>query len=172
MVEATGPTPDELALGVAEDELARLRARDATLEDEIEATEAAVARVEAGDLGDPRAHLRQDHRPQPPEEQRYGRLVEFWSAISAGLLVIVLVGILYLGLLPIWAALLLAVGGYVAIEAAFRRRLVELALRVTLFLAVIGALVLAIAYLPLLIVGSIAGIALIAIIDNIRELRS
>jgi hypothetical protein len=170
-VEATGPTADELALGVAEGELARLRARDATLGDEIEATEAALARAEAGDLGDPRAHLRQDHRPQPPEEQRYGRLVEFWSAISAGLLVIVLVGILYLGLLPVWAALLLAVGGYIAIEAAFRRRLVQLALRVTLFLALIGALVLAIEFLPLLIVGSIAGIALIAIIDNIRELR-
>ena len=94
------------------------------------------------------------------------------TVISAGLLVIVLAGILYVGLLPIWAALLLAVGGYIAIEAAFRRRLVQLALQVTLFLAVIGAIVLVLAYLPLLIVASVAGIALIAIIDNIRELRT
>ena len=122
-------------------------------------------------MGDPRAHLRQDHRPQPAEAERYGRLVEFWSAISAGVLVIVLVGILYVGLLPVWAALFLAVGGYVAIEAAFRRRLVDLALRLTLFMAVIGAAILAIEFLPLLIVGSIAGIAVLAIIDNIRELR-
>ena len=171
MVQVSGPTPDELALGVAEEELAGLRARDAAIGDELDAARSALARAEAGDMGDPRAHLRQDHRPQPPEAERYGRLVEFWSAISAGVLVIVLVGILYVGLLPVWAALLLAVGGYVAIEAAFRRRLVALALRLTLFMAVIGAAVLALEFLPLLIVASIAGIAVLAIIDNIRELR-
>ena len=80
--------------------------------------------------------------------------------------------VLYLSLMPVWAALLLAVGGYVAIEAAFRRRLVEFVLRLTLVLAVVGAIVLGITYLPLLIVGAIGGIALLAIIDNIRELRA
>ncbi len=172
LVEATGPTPAELALEVAEHEVASLRARDAALDDELQAATAALARAEAGDLGDPRAHLRHDHRPQPPESQRYGRLVEFWSAISAGLLVIFLVGALYVGVLPVWASLLLAVGGYVAIEAAFRRRLVELALRLTLFFAIVGAVVLAIEFLPLLIVGSIAAVAVLAIVDNIRELRA
>ena len=52
-------------------------------------------------------------------------LVEFWSAISAGALLIFIVAMLYVGLLPIWAALLLAIAGYVAIEAAIRRRLIE-----------------------------------------------
>ena len=148
-----------------------LRARDAALDDDLEVTTNALGRAEAGDLGDPRAHLRQDHRPQPPESQRYGRVVEFWSAISAGLLVIVLAGTMLTGWVPIWAAVLIAVGGYVAIEAAFRRRLVQLALRVTLFLAVIGAIVLVLAFLPLIVVGGIAGVAIIAIVDNIRELR-
>lgn len=171
MVQALGPTPDELALGVAEEELAHLRARDAALHDDIEVTTQALDRATSGDLGDPRAHLRQDHRPQPPSSQRYGRVVEFWSAISAGLLVIVLVATMYTGWVPIWAALLIAVGGYVAIEAAFRRRLVQLGLRVTLVLAAIGALVLVLEFLPLIIVGSIAAVAIIAIVDNIRELR-
>ncbi len=171
-VQATGPTANELALAVAEQGLADLRARDATLADEWAAAKAALDRAERGDLGDPRAHLRQDHRPQPPESQRYGRIVEFWSAISAGVLLIVLVASVYFGWLPVGASLLLAVGGYVAIEAAFRRRLVELALRVTLFLAVVGAIVLVVEFLPLIIVGSIAGLAVIAIVDNVRELRS
>lgn len=171
MVLASGPTQAEIALEVSEHELAGLRARDAALHDELEATRSALAKAEAGDLGDPRAHLRHDHRPQPREEQRYGRLVEFWSAISAGVLVIVLLATVYTGILPIWASMLVAIGGYVAIEAAFRRRLVELGLRVTLFLAVIGALVLAWQFLPLIIVASIGGVALIAIVDNIRELR-
>jgi hypothetical protein len=43
---------------------------------------------------------------------------------------------------------------------------------VTLFLAVISAILLAIEFLPLILVASIAGIALLAIIDNVRELRS
>jgi hypothetical protein len=171
-IQATGPTAAELALGVAEDGLAALRARDAVLSDELEAASGALARAEIGDLGDPRTHLRHDHRPQPPEEQRYGRIVEVWSAISAGFLLIVLVGSLWLGLLPIWAAPLIAIGGYFAIEAAFRRQLIELWLRFTLFLAAVGAIVLALEFWPMIIVGSIAGIAILAIVDNVRELKT
>jgi hypothetical protein len=98
--------------------------------------------------------------------------VEFWSAISAGILLIVLAVTLYLEVVPIWAALLLTLGGYVAIEAAFRRRLVQLLLRLTQLFAIIGAIVLAVAYLPLIIVAAIAGVAILAIVDNVRELRA
>jgi hypothetical protein len=172
MVQASGPTAGELELQVAEDELARLRALAATLSDEEEAARAALAKSTKGDLGPPRAHLRHGHRPQPPEEQRYGRIVEFWSAISAGVLLIVLVGSLWLELLPLWAAPLVAIGGYLAIEAAFRRRLIDLWLRVTLFLALIGAIVIGIAYLPVFLIVAVAGIAMLAIVDNVRELRA
>jgi hypothetical protein len=168
----TGPTRDEVALRVAESQLAALRARDAALADDLDEARAALAQAEAGDAGDPRAHLRHDQRPQPPEAQEYGRFVELWSAISAGVLLIVLVVTLYLEVVPIWGALLLTVGGYVAIEAAFRRRLVQLSLRLTLLLAIIGAIVLAVAYLPFLIVAAIAGVAILAIVDNVRELRA
>ena len=171
VVEVTGPTQQEIALGVAEDELAAMRAADATLADQIESTRRALAGVEAGDPGDPRAHLRHDHRPQPEEAQRYGRVVEFWSAISAGVLLIFLVGALYVEWFPGWVALLLAVGGYVAIEAAFRRRLVDLVLRLTLVLAVVGAIVLAVTQWQFFLVGAVAGIAILAIVDNVRELR-
>ena len=47
---------------------------------------ADLARVEAGDLGDPRGHLRHPHRPVPAADVQYGRIVEFWSALSVGLL--------------------------------------------------------------------------------------
>ena len=125
-----------------------------------------------GDQGDPRAHLRHDQRPQPEEEHRYGRLVEFWSAISAGALLIFIVATLYLSLLGPAAAVVVAIAGYVAIEAASRRRLIETLLRATLVLAVVGADVLVVTNLPLILVAVIAGIALLAIIDNLRELRT
>jgi hypothetical protein len=168
---ATGPTKEEIALRVAESELAALRARDATLADELGAAQTALQQAEAGETGDPRAHLRHDHRPQPTADQQYGRLVEFWSAISAGILVIVLAVMLYRGNVPIWVAFLVTIGGYFAIEAAFRRRLVQLVLRLTLLFAIVGAIVLAVSYLPLLIVAAVAGVALLAIVDNVRELR-
>jgi hypothetical protein len=172
LVRATGPTAAEQAIATAEEELRAARARDATLAQAQRETREALAKVEAGDLGDPRAHLRHAHGPQPPSERAYGRVVEFWSAISAGVMVIVLVSTLYLGLLSPIAAVIVAIGGYVAIEAAVRRRLVELALRITLVLAVIGAIYLVVQYLPLVIVAAVAGVALLAIIDNIRELRA
>jgi hypothetical protein len=149
-----------------------LRTKDSRLDDEIEAATAALERADAGDLGDPRAHLRQDHRPQPIEEQRYGRLVELWSAISAGVLLIVLVAVLAAEIIPVWAALLIAVGGYVGIEAAIRGRLVQLALTLTLTLAVLGAIILVVNYLPLIIVAGVAVVAILAMIDNVRELRT
>lgn len=41
-----------------------------------------------------------------------------------------------------------------------------------LVLAGIGAVILVIAFLPLLIVGAIATLAVVAIVDNVRELRA
>lgn len=172
MVADSGPTGAEESVADAETELASLRARDAALSDDLERTDLALERALAGDLGDPRAHLRHDHRPQPPETQQYGRIVEFWSAVSAGLLLILLVASIYLGWLSIPGSLILALGAYIAIEAAFRRRLVRLALQVVLVLAGIGAVILVVAYLPLLIVGAIATLAVVAIVDNVRELRA
>ena len=167
----TGPTADETSIERAEAELAELRASDTELADALSAAREALARAEAGDPGDPRAHLRSPRRPQPPEDRAYGRAVEIWSAVSAGLMVFLLVVILYLQVLPVWAPPLIALGAYVAIEAALRRRLVQLALRTTLALAIVGAVVLLVTYLPLVIVGLVAGVALLAIVDNVGELR-
>jgi hypothetical protein len=171
-VQATGPTPDETAVALAEEALAALRAHDATLDDAIEAAQHELARAERGETGDPRAHLRHDQRPQGEEATSYSRVVEFWSAVSAGALLIFIVSALYLGLLGPIATVILAVAGYVAIEAAIRRRLIDTLLRVTLVLAMVGAIVLAIQFLPLILVAGIAGIALVAIVDNLRELRA
>ena len=88
------------------------------------------------------------------------------------MLLIVLVGALAADFIPGWAAILLAVGGYVALEAAFRRRLVDLILRLTLVLAGIGAIVLAVTQWQFFVVGAVAGVAFLAIIDNVRELRA
>jgi hypothetical protein len=66
----------------------------------------------------------------------------------------------------------LSVAGYFILEAAFRRRLIEVLLRLTLILALVGAAVLAVSYATELVVVAIAGIAILTVIDNVREIRS
>ena len=57
------------------------------------------------------------------------------------------------------------------IEAVLRRRLTTLLLRVTLLLAGIGAIVLAVTYATEVLVVALVGLAAIILLDNVRELR-
>jgi hypothetical protein len=154
-----------------EAELASLHARRAQLTDSIEAVRSELARVEAGDLGDPRAHLKHASRPQPPEERRHGMIVEVWSALSASLLLISMVALLYLKLMPVWAAILIALGGYIVLESLFRRRFLDLLLRVTVFLALVGAAILVVTNAWLLVLAIVLVIAVLTLVDNVREIR-
>jgi len=159
-------------LTTEEAELARLRARRVELDDERSALDRRRAAAVAGETGDPRAHLSHDHHPQTTGDQHYGRVVEFWSAVSVGLGMIALIVLLFVVHLPIWAGTVLAVGGYLVLEAAFRRRLIDLLLRITLVLALVGAVILAVSYATAIVVFAIVGVALLTLVDNVREIRA
>jgi hypothetical protein len=152
--------------------LQSLRAERSGVMDTLVGLRRELAAVEAGDFGSPTAHLRHAHHPVPPETVRYGRIVEFWSAVSVSLMLVVIAAIGWFGLAPWWVALLIGVGGYVVLESAFRRRLTLLTLRVVLVLAIIGAIVLVWELRLLLIVGALVGLALVVFSDNLREIRS
>ena len=62
-------------------------------------------------------------------------------------------------------------GGYVLVEAAFRRRLTQLLLRLALLLAVLSIAILAVNFAAYLIIAAIAALALIVLTDNVREIR-
>lgn len=130
-----------------------------------------MAQIEAGDFGDPRAHLRRDHHPVPPELTRYGRLVEFWSAISVSLVLLLIVGLTVTSRLTWWASLGIGIVLYIVIEAAFRQRLTLLYLRATLVLATIGVLILAYQFATLIVIVAIVGLAPLTLADNVREVR-
>jgi hypothetical protein len=157
----------ELASGEAE--LARLRSEQASIGDTVEALRRELDDLEAGRLGDPQAHLKHPHRPVPPEEERYNVIVEVWSAVSVGVLLLVVAGLVFLRLVPWWAALLVGVGGYIVIEAALRRRLTTLALRAVLGLAVVTAALLAYDFRLELVLAGVAALALVVVLDNVRE---
>jgi hypothetical protein len=172
-----------------EPSLARLRARETEALADAEAAQAArrrtkvdlgetaraareeLAKIRAGDWGDPRSHLHHEHHPIPAEETRYGILIEVWSAISVSLLLIATVVLIYLGILSVWVAILVVIAAYAFVEAAFQRRLTTLLLRLTLILAVTGAIVLGVTYAVQALVVLLIGLAAIILLDNVRELR-
>ena len=158
-------------LAAAEASLRQRRSDVARLRDTIGATELELARVERGDLGSPTAHLHHAMHPMPTEASRYGRLVEFWSAISIGILLLAEVFMLGTGIVPWYSALLIGVGGYLLVEAAFRRRLTQLLLKLTLLFAVLSLVILGITFAWQLVILALVGLALIVLADNVREIR-
>jgi hypothetical protein len=157
-------------LTAGEAELVAARRREAELLDEIAASRRELVRVAAGDFGDPRAHIRHDHHPVPPETTRYGRFLELWSAVSISLLLVLIVGSVYTGLLGPLASVLVGVAVYAVIEAAFRRRLGVLLLRTTLVLAIVATIILVWTHLTFIVVGGIVALALFTLLDNVREI--
>ena len=158
----------ELVAGEAE--LASLRAREAGIRDAIGAMQRELRDLEAGEPGDPQGHLQHPHRPVPPEETRYNVLVEIWSAVSVGILLLVVAGLVFVRLVPWWGALLVGLVGYILIELALRRRLTRLLLRSVLILAVLGALILAVDFALELVLLAVVGLAIVVVLDNVREI--
>jgi hypothetical protein len=157
------------ALARGEADLAAIRARRASIGDTIGALEGELATLETGDQGDPRAHLRHPHRPVPSQETRYNVLVELWSAVSVGVLLLLIAALVVTKVVTWVGALLLAIGGYVIIEAALRRRLTTMILRVVLVLAIVTAVILVFDFRIELIMAAVAALAVIVVAENVRE---
>jgi hypothetical protein len=158
-------------LRVQEAEINAGRKKEAELRDAIRASRAELAEIKAGDFGDPRAHLKMAHHPVPPDLTRQGRFVELWAAMSISLIIVAAIVLTYTGVMKWWGALAVGIITYVVLDAAFGRRLTVLCLRATLFLAVIGALILAYEFAGILVIAALAGLAVLTFADNVREIR-
>jgi hypothetical protein len=166
----TDAVADERDAKVAE--LTAARAKAEVLRETIVEAREEIARIEAGDPGDPRAHLRMVARPQSQGEIRRSRLLDFWSAIGVGLAVLLVGGVLVVDPGRIWLALVIVGVGYVAIETIIRRRVIQTLLDITLILAGIALLVVAVGNIVLVLALAVIAVGLVILRDNVRELRS
>jgi hypothetical protein len=153
-------------------QLTELRRQEDEVRTTLGDTEAELARVQAGDLGDPRGHLRFVAHPQDPRLIRRSRILDVWAAISVAALLFLLALLLFLGSDTWWIGVPALIFGYVGIEALVRRRFLDLLLNVTALLAVIGALILFRVYFVQAIILAVAAIGLLILRDNVRELRA
>jgi hypothetical protein len=158
-----------LELASGERDLAALKSRLAAIDDTIEALRRERSAIESGDQGDPRQHLRHPHHPEPPEETRTNVIVELWSAVSVGLLLLLVAGLTFFRVVPWWGALLIGLAGYVLVESTLRRRLTVLLLRLVLVVAVVTAAVLVYEFRMELVLVALAALALLVVNDNVRE---
>ena len=160
-----------LELQDGEVRLTSLRSQGVQLGTAITAGRARLASLEAGVLDDPRIHLHHASEPEPPAVARSRAFGEAWAALSVGLLIAALAVIVWFRILPPPVAIVVLFGSYLAIESFFDRNIVELVLKITVVLAILSALILAMAYLRELFLAGLLGLGLILIADNLGEIR-
>ena len=137
----------------------------------ISDSEAELACVQAGDHGDPRAHLRHVVHPQDPAEIRRSRALDVWSAISVALAILLLGALLITEPGLWWVGLVVVAVGYVVIEALVRRRFLRLLLDLTILLAGIAAVALVVTHLAASVAIVLLAIGFVILRDNVREMR-
>jgi hypothetical protein len=130
-----------------------------------------LARLEAGDLGDPQAHIHHVHAPEPPTEVRRGRLAEVWAALSTGVLLLIGAFLLVARLVNPALSVALVIVTVVLVESILNRRLDRLLLNVTIALAGVSALVLIYEFFWQISLAVVAAMAVLILVDNVRELR-
>jgi hypothetical protein len=149
--------------------LAALNQRYVDVSETHEASVEQLDRLRAGDFGSPRAHIRRAHGPQPPISAQ-SRFARGWAAVSGGLLLLIVVGLVYFRppTWPLWLVGVLVAFG--AVEAATRGRLLSYLYGLTIALAILNAAILIYEFWVLGIVLAVVGLVVLMIRDNLREM--
>jgi hypothetical protein len=162
---------DLLQLREGEARLTALRTQEVELGSAIAAGLGRLADLRAGKLDDPRIHLHHAAVPEPPSVTERRAFGEAWAALSVGLLIAALAVIVWFRILPAPLALVALLASYLAIESFFDKNIIELVLRITVLLAIVSALILALTFLRELLLVGLLGLGILLIADNISEIR-
>jgi hypothetical protein len=152
-------------------EVAGLRAQLATDQVVAESLEDYADRLRAGVRGPARVHISRAHRPASDGELRLSRVAELWAALSVGLMIIALLGIVMFEREHLTFILVASIALFAFVEAGFRRRLTNLVSSANIGLAVVAALVIVYEFFWQLVILAVLVVGLYILWDNIRELR-
>ena len=160
-----------LELRTGEERLTSLHVQAVELGTTIAAGRERLVALRAGHLDDPRLHLHHASEPEPPSVARRRAFGEAWAAVSVGLLIAVLAVVVWFRILSPPVAIVVLLGSYLAIESFFNRNIMELVLKITVVLAILSALILAIAYLRELFLLGLLALGFILVGDSLGEVR-
>lgn len=131
-----------------------------------------LAQLEAGRDDPPGAHLRRAAAPAPPGAARTGALLEAWAALSIGLLLLALVGVLLFAPTYGWAAAILVIAAFIFVESILQRRVIDMMVVATRIMALAIALILAVTFWQPLLIGVAIAAGVFVIRENVSELAS
>jgi hypothetical protein len=151
--------------------LAAARTRSVELETSVAAGQRRLVALRAGIVDDPRAHLHHAAVPEPPVVTKRRALAETWAALSVGLLVASLAIIIWFRILSPVVAIVVLFGFYLAIESFFRKDVRRLILQISMALAMITVVILAVTYIRELVLIGLGALGVLLILDNVGELR-
>ena len=129
-----------------------------------------MAKIKAGDWGDPQAHIKHKHPPEPPMMRPQARISEIWAAISGGMLLLAFTLLLvtdpYQWLT--WTLLIALI--FATVEATTRGKLANFLLNLTIVLAVITGILLVLDFWWLVLIFIMFALVVAMIFGNLREL--
>jgi hypothetical protein len=138
----------------------------------LDALDLYAHQVRSGDPGPLRAHLRRAHRPTTEAHLRFSRLAEFWAAISIGLVMVVIVGLVVFGRSHLLLGLLAALMLFTLIEASFRGRIIQLITGLTVSLSLVAMLVIVYEFFWQLVILLVLATGAFILWENLREVWS
>lgn len=158
------------AVTASEEAVAALTSRRAAVLEQRRVLGDHLARLQAGDRGDPQAHLRHRAVPQPPPPSG-ARLMDTWAAVSGALLAGAVLALLIWRppQWPLWIALTVLIFGM--IEAGLRGKLTRYLLTSAIVLAAVALVAVTVENWRWVIPGALLFIFLFSVVNNLRELR-
>jgi hypothetical protein len=139
-------------------------------ENELQALAGYVVRLQNGERGPRRAHIKRAMRPEAESTARLGRFAETWAAISIGLVSVGIVLMIGFARQSLVFGLAVFMGLLIFLEAGFRRRLDQLVSGLTITLAVLSGLVLLYEFFWEIIIFAVLLASGYITWENLREL--
>ncbi|MCB0033214.1 MAG: hypothetical protein KDE51_04315, partial [Anaerolineales bacterium] len=152
-------------------ELKELRAQLTANDVLLETIERHIPRIKAGEKGALRSHITHAHQPVTMQELRFGRFLEFFSAVSIGLIMLAYVLLLFVASENVWQGMVILGLVMAFIEAWARHRVYSFVSIITNTLAFAATLVLIYQFWFAILVGFVLVLGIYITWQNISEFR-
>jgi hypothetical protein len=129
-----------------------------------------LERMKAGIQDGPRMHVHHLAEPVRAMRVRFGRAAETWAAISLSLMLFAIAALIFFAPSFIWAGLAIILILFVLAESILRGAFIDTMSRITLFLALISALILFIHFWEYIVVGGLVALGVFLMLQRLREL--
>jgi hypothetical protein len=129
-----------------------------------------LERLKAGVQDEPHVHVHHMAEPVLAAHVRFGRAAETWAAISLSLMLFAVAGLIFFAPNFIWAGLVIIMILFVLAESILRGAFIDTMSRITLFLALISALILFIHFWVYIVVGALLAMGSFLMLQRLREL--